>query len=303
MAFLLGVVARSSTNLVRNAPSTPEVPIQEIASKAAGKAIRAGVLHLRLENLTQKSPLSDTPGLPYHEYFGELVAIIQTTFEREFAKVEDLSNEAVVSTVTLAAEKLYLELRKPKNLAKVMSLYLKELEEAVNVPQKLIQEFITEFKVKTKKRKAQRPSWPRRRAMLGYYLGRWTIPIGLGFLIFAAFVHAYWYEARGNFDTAFGYLAAMFICLVMLRLWFWLEDDIIPQAPKESNISRKAFLTQPGGYFENPRRFLIWGTVTLLVMGLMLLATVLTIQTLGGSNEIQPAVPVLLINFKSMASW
>ncbi|MHA2496766.1 MAG: hypothetical protein ACXAEI_14885 [Candidatus Hodarchaeales archaeon] len=297
MAFLLGVVARSSTNLVRNTPSTPEVPIQEIASKAAGKAIRAGVLHLRLEKLTQKSPLSDTPGLPYHEYFGELVAIIETTFEREFAKVEDLSDEAVASTVTLAAEKLYLELRKPKNLAKVMSLYLKELEEAVNVPQKLIQEFITEFKVaQTKKRKAQRPSWPRRRAMLGYYLGRWTIPIGLGFLIFAAFVHAYWYEARGNYDTAFGYLAAMFIFLVMLRLWFWFESDIIPQPLKDSNLSRKAFLTQTGGYFENSRRFLIWCIITLLVIGLILLATVLTIQTLGGSNEIQPTVPVFIIN-------
>ena len=281
VAFLLGVVARSSTNLIRNAPSTPEVPIQEVASKAAGKAIRAGVLHLRLEDLTQKSPLSDTAGLPYQEYFGELVAIIETTFEREFAKVEDLSDEVVTSTVTLAAEKLYLELRKPKNLAKVMSLYLKELEETVNVPQKLIQEFITEFKVaQTKKRKAHRPSWPRRRAMLGYYLGPWTIPIGLGFLIFAAFVHAYWYEARGNYDTAFGYLAAMFIFVVMLRLWFWFAGDIIPS--KESDLTKFPFL--------------IWCTVTLLVMGLMLLATVLTLQTLGGSNEIQPAVPVFIIN-------
>ncbi|MFW9916907.1 MAG: hypothetical protein ACFFGZ_14975 [Candidatus Thorarchaeota archaeon] len=301
MAFLLGVVARSSTNLVKNTPSSPEAPIQEIASKAAGKAIRAGVLHLRLESLTQKSPLPDASGLPYQEYFGELVAIIQTTFEQEFAKVEELSDEAIVSTVTLAAEKLFLELRKPKNLAKVMSLYLKELEEAVNVPQELVQEFITEFHREAKKRKVK-PSWPRQRAVLGYYLGRWTIPIGLGFFIFAAFVHAYSYEARGNYDTAFGYLAAMFTCLVMLRLWFWFEGDLIPQPPKDSNLSRKAFLTQPGGYFENPRRFLVWCTVTLLVMALMLLATVLTIQTLGGSNEIQPAVPVLIINLKFAVS-
>lgn len=273
------------------------MPIQEITSKAAGKAIRAGILHLRLESLTQKSPLPDTSSLPYQEYFGELVAIIQTTFERDFAKVEDLSDEVVVSTVTLAAEKLFLELRKPKNLAKVMSLYLKELEEAVNVPQELVQEFITEFHREAKKRKVK-PSWPRRRAALGYYLGRWTVPIGLGFLIFAAFIHAYWYEARGNYDTAFGYLAAMFIFLVMLRLWFWFEGDIIPRPPKESSLSRKAFLTQPGGYFEKPLQFLIWSVITLLVIGLLLLATVLTIQRLGGSNEIQQAVPVFIITLK-----
>ncbi|MHA2231110.1 MAG: urease accessory protein UreH domain-containing protein, partial [Candidatus Hodarchaeales archaeon] len=249
-----------------------------------GRTIRAGVVLLRLEILKQKSPHPDGNDLHDQKLFREISAIAHTTFAQEFANVEQISSEDIAAIVSDSAQKLHEELRMATNLAELMNSYLEELNEAGNIQQELIQEFITKFQRETEEQKAKSP-WPRRRAVLAYYLGRWTNPIGLGVLALAAFVHAFWYEAQGDYQQTLGYLAGLLTFVVMLSIWFWLEAGLFPHPPKDSGISQKAYLTQIGGYFDNPKQFALWFVWTLIFGGLILLAMLLTIQTISSSND------------------
>lgn len=285
MAFLIGIVAKSASYLVKSVPSSLEESVRKAASNAAGRTIRASLVLLRLETLKQKSDHSDIPDLVEQEFFEQAVLITQNTFQQEFSQFEHFSREDIAVIISEAARRIHGELKNPKNIAKLVNVYLKELEEAANLQKDLIQEFISEIEHETKKRDAI-PSWRRRRAVLTYYLGQGTIPVAIIFLIIAAFIHAYWNETHRDYDEAFVYLTMLVVFVVMLRFWFWLETDLFPHAPEGSKISRKAYLTQPQGYFDKRIRFAIWFAITLLTGALILVVTLLTIQMIGDSQDL-----------------
>jgi hypothetical protein len=55
---------------------------------------------------------------------------------------------------------------------------------------------------------------------------------------------------------------------VLPILWFNIEAELFPSPPEGTSQSRKAYLTQPGGYFDDPIRVLIsigWGIPLVLL--------------------------------------
>jgi hypothetical protein len=107
--------------------------------------------------------------------------------------------------------------------------------------------------------------------VLAYYLARWAVPTALLIMALDGLVLAYWYNSQGDYENAWRH-SLMLLGLVIIPLWFWLEKDLFPQAPEESDLSRKAFLTRSGGYFDHPLRFLLWFVGGVILTGLVLSA-------------------------------
>lgn len=123
--------------------------------------------------------------------------------------------------------------------------------------------------------------WYSRRALLAYYLARWAGTVFVLIMALDGLVLAYWYSSQGDYENARRY-SVMLLALLWIPLWFWLEKDLFPQAPEESSLSRKAFLTQPGGYFHHPLRFLLSFVQAVLLTGLVVLAAWWSVRTIYG---------------------
>ena len=102
---------------------------------------------------------------------------------------------------------------------------------------------------------------PSLRAILAYYLGVWQIAIVLLIGAIDCAILAIYYQLHED-ESHLAYVLLPFLFIFMIFLWYKIETEWYPHPPEGSLITRKEFLTQPGGYFDHPIRFLIgfgWG--------------------------------------------
>jgi hypothetical protein len=88
------------------------------------------------------------------------------------------------------------------------------------------------------------------------------------------------FQLHGESQSVIDYAILSIGCIVLLVLWVNIEADLFPSPPAGTNLSRKAYLTQPGGYFDDPIRFAIgvaWGIPMVIAS---IVGTWLTLLTL-----------------------
>jgi hypothetical protein len=97
-----------------------------------------------------------------------------------------------------------------------------------------------------------------KRAWIAYYLARWEITIFFIVAIINCAVLSLFYHLQGDAQVAINWALLSIVCLVLLILWFNIKAEWFPSPPEGANQSRKDYLTQPGGYFDDPIRFFFW---------------------------------------------
>ena len=112
----------------------------------------------------------------------------------------------------------------------------------------------------------------KKRAILAYYSAIWAAPICFTIISCLGFILGLWYMDQGDSENARRY-GIMIIGLIAVPVWLWAWLGYFPKPPEDSEMLRRDYLSQPGGYFTDPVRQLIWfsggcGFLLLLILGI-----------------------------------
>ncbi len=86
----------------------------------------------------------------------------------------------------------------------------------------------------------------KKRAVFAYYSAIWAAPIFFTLMSFGGLTLSLWYRDQGDSENARRY-ATTLIGLIIVPVWLWGWLGYFPQPPEGSGMSRKEYVTQPGG--------------------------------------------------------
>jgi hypothetical protein len=121
------------------------------------------------------------------------------------------------------------------------------------------------------------------RARIAYYLARGEITLLFVVSIINWTALSLFYHLQGDSQAVIDCAILSIGCIVLLILWFNIEAEWFPSPPEGTNQSRKDYLTQPGGYFDDPIRFLFWVGWGIPLLLLTIAMTWLTMMRILGN--------------------